>query len=148
MDAETAYWTVAGLTFAALAGLFVFEWDRRRRRLTEVYENESGTVQITRCALLEFVREAVGLLPSIRAAQVSMQLKQGVPMFTVKVVTGVGHSLRHVTGHVQETVRNVVCGNLGFEKVERVDVILTHVEPGFPELPAPEDDIIRSADSH
>lgn len=93
------------------------------------FENEAGSVTVSRHALHELIQQCCEEMKEVGRARVRVEVKGGVLHTTVRLKIRPGAKLENTTGYLQEQISEILKVNLGLGKVGPIDIRVTGVLP-------------------
>lgn len=121
--------------------LFVVVLLRKRQpKQVVAYTTESGSVTVSRSAIVDLVQSSCAQLEAVYKPSVKIKVKGRTTHFKVQLKLASGGRLRDIEHTLQAHLRNSLSENLGIEHLGKIDIVATGFKAGkiaTSALPAP-----------
>ena len=112
----------------ALALLFILLLCRLRpARRIRAFSGETGSVEISRSALLNLVYSACEQLPEVRKPTVKIRGRRKLSL-SVRIQLDASAHLRDTASYLQSHLKDALENNLGVEKLGKIEILVTGVK--------------------
>jgi hypothetical protein len=125
--------SVAALTLMLLLWILV----RRQPKNVVAYATDSGSVMVSRQAIVELVQTSCEQLKDVSKPRVRLTVKGRTTHFEIRLKLLSGGSLRDIEQTLQTHLRQALTDNLGIENLGRINIVAIGFKSGKIAAPLP-----------
>ena len=104
---------------------------KRQPNHVVAYTTDSGSVTVSRAAIVELVQSSCAQLEAVSKPRVTIKVRRRTTHFKVQIKLASGGRLRDVEHALQNHLRNSLSDNLGIEHLGKIDIVATGFKGDF-----------------